>query len=289
MDSRNFSQRFARATAAILLFLPAMLEAQAIIAPGGRTLFNKNILLRSFLQIQRQSTGADSSDISTTYLQPVALVYGVAPDWNVTAVVPFVLGGDSGVADAQFFIKYDGLYKKNVPGGVTRLVAEVGVQAPTGSDRYSTGAFGFNGDLIFEVAQNQKFLITDLYYQQETRNDEGVKAGNRFGFDLATAYLFLPDADDSWNGLKKLLGHLFQHGIFGILELNGQIQKRAEEGPVRIDDSGGTTIFLSPGLQYFLRPNLIVDFSVPIPIVRNLNGEQPEPLVGILIGFRIVL
>lgn len=273
-----------------MFWLAASAYGQAILAPGGRTLYNKNLLVRSFTRIQRQSVTRDGTvSQQTTYVQPVALVYGIAPDWNVTAVAPFVVADSSGWADGQFFVKYDGLVKKNVPGGFTRLSAEFGVQAPTGADRFSTGAFAFLGDVVFEKTRNRKFIIADFQYRAATRNDDGVTTGNGIAFDLVPSYLWLPDAERARNPASKVLSRFARHGVFGVLELNGEIQNRARTRTGAVRDSGGATLLLSPGIQYFARPNLIVDFSVPIPVLRDLNGVQPKALAGVLIGFRYVL
>lgn len=264
----------------VTFLLPGLMEAQAIVASAGRTLYNKNILFRSFTLIQRQSVPGGGSH--ETFVQPVAVVYGLAPDWNVTVVAPFVLNDNGGLADTNFFVKYDGLYKKNVPGGMTRLSGEFGVQAPTGVDRFSTGAFAFSGELDFEITRSQKFLIADVQYQASTSNNEGVSVGDQIGFDLAVAHLLYP-------GSAGLLSHIAPNGFFGILEVNGLSQKRSETRVAELRNTGGATVLLSPGLQYFLRPNLILDFSVPIPIVRDLNGEQPKPLTSFLFGFRYIL
>ncbi len=266
-------------------------DGQAILAPGGRTLFNRHLLIRSFTRIQRQSIFRDGSvSRHTTYVQPLALVYGIAPDWNVTAVAPFMVADSSGWADAQFFVKYDGLLKQNVPGGLTRLSAEFGVQPPTGASRFSTGAFAFSGDVVFEkVYHNRKFFIADFQYKAATRNDQGVTTGNSVGFDLVPAYQWLPDPDQAQSRVGKLVNKIARHGVFGILELNGEVQNRARTRAVAIRDTGGATLLLSPGIQYFARPNVVVEFSVPIPVLRELNGVQPKPLVGVLVGFRYVL
>ncbi|MBI3697577.1 MAG: hypothetical protein HY238_22425 [Acidobacteria bacterium] len=275
--------RVSRLAAISIVLSNGIASGQAILAPGGRTLFNKNLLVRSFTRIERQSISRDGSVSSrTTYIQPLALVYGIAPDWNVTAVAPFVVAESSGWADTQFFVKYDSLVKRNAPGGTTRLSAEFGVQAPTGSDRFSSGAFAFLGDLVFHTARNRKFFLADIQYRAATRNGQGVTTGNSFGFDLAPAYLWLPGENRAWS-------RLFRHGVIGILELNGELQNRARTRTSAIGDTGGFTLLLSPGLQYFPRPNLVIELSVPIPVVRELNGVRPKPLAGVLVGFRYVL
>jgi hypothetical protein len=105
---------------------------QAIIAPAGRTVFHGESLIRSFTEIENLSTRtANGQSIELTqYVAPLAPVYGFLPNWEVIAVQPYVvaditsrtaLGTVSqslnGLADSQFFVQYDGFYKRNSPGG----------------------------------------------------------------------------------------------------------------------------------------------------------------------------
>jgi len=254
-------------------------KAQAILAPGGRTLFNQQLLIRSFTRIDRGTIVQDGMATSTRrYTQPVALVYGFAPGWHATAVTPFVLGEKRGRGDSRFFVKYDGLIKRNEPGGLTRLSAEVGVQAPTGSDGFSSGAAKYLADIVFLKASKQRHIVADVQYEAATRNGEGVSVGNRALFDVALSYLFLPERPKG--------GY---HGVFAVVEFNGEIRGRASDRSGSFADSGGELLYLSPGLQWFVRRNLILEASAPIPVAHHLNGRQPEPGIGAVFGFRYVL
>lgn len=282
-------ERIAVTALLIALAAPAA-RGQAILAPGARTLFNKNVLVRSFTHIQRQSISRDGRVLRRTrYVQPVALIYGMGPDLSVTAVAPFVVAESNGWADSQFFVKYDGLIKRNEPRGLTRLAAEVGVQAPTGTEPFSTGAVAFLGGLLFKRVANQKYFIADVQHKAATRNAQGVTTGNNTRFDLAAAYLWVSQPGKERTGLGKFFGYVARHGIYTLLELNAEIQNRARGSAGAIRNTGGGTVLLSPGLQYFARRNLIVEFSAPIPVVRKLNGLQPRPRVGFLLGFRYLL
>ena len=265
-------------------------EGQAILAPGGRTLFNRQFLVRSFSRIDRRTVLRDGSAIGTTrYIQPVALVYGFAPGWHATAVTPFVFGESTGRGDSRFFVKYDGLVKKNEPGGLTRLAAEFGVQMPTGSEGFSTGAASYLGDLVFLKASKQRHFLADVQYEAATRNSDGVTVGNRALFDVALSYLFLPDSEKTRSGKGKGIGRLAPHGVFGIIEFNAEVRNRARDRAGALPNSGGGLLYISPGMQYFMKRNLILELSVPIPVVRKLNGVQPKPRTGVLFGFRYVL
>ena len=289
--TRLFRSASALSVGALVIFgwLPSA-EGQAILAPGGRTLFNQHVLVRSFSRIDRRTVLRDGSAIGTRrYIQPVALVYGFAPGWHATAVTPFVFGESTGRGDSRFFVKYDGLIKKNEPGGLTRLAAEFGVQTPTGSEGFSTGAASYLGDLVFLKASKQRHLVADVQYEAATRNSNGVTVGNRALFDVALSYLFLPDSEKSRSGKGKGIGWLAPHGVFGIVEFNAEVRNRARDRAGALPNSGGGLLYVSPGMQYFMKRNLILELSVPIPVVRKLNGVQAKPQTGVVFGFRYVL
>jgi len=272
------------------LFIAAPVCAQAILAPGGRTLFNQQLLFRSFSRVERRSVIEDGeSVVKTRYIQPAAVVYGFAPGWQMTAEFPFVAGDRSGRGDSRFFVKNDSLIKKNVPGGLTRLGAEFGVRTPTGSDELTTDAFSYLGNLVFLRARDQMHILADVQYEAATRNDQDFSAGDRALFDVAFSYLFLPESPKTSPGKPKGLGRLAPHGVFGILELNGEVRNRARDRSGRVPNTGGGFLYVSPGMQYFLKRNLILEVSVPIPVVTSVNGVQPEPETGVLFGFRYVL
>jgi len=213
------------------------LEAQAIIAPSGRTLFNRASLVRSFARIDRSSleTGGASTD-STQYGIPLALVYGFHPKWSFIVAQPFVnadivtrtIDGShrsslNGLADLQALVQYDGLYNHNTPGGLTRLSGVFGVQAPSGASRLSTGAFEYTTGLIFEEAIRLKYVFTsDIEYTFATENSRGVAMGDTARFDAVPAYFVIareqapPDA--SW--MRRAYGRAFRDGAY----LNTRIQ-----------------------------------------------------------------
>ncbi len=281
----------------------AGLEAQTIIAPSGRTLFNGATLVRSTVEIHRSSLRADgeSTDV-TEYVPSVAVVYGFHPKWTFIAAQPFVrvdvsTGADgrerrdssTGLADARFFVQYDGLYRRNTPGGLTRLSGVFGLQAPTGASRFSASGVEYTAGLVFEKAMNLKLVFSaDFERTFAAESGEGVSVGDRSRFDAASAFFVIsrndPPSGASW--LRRFYERVFRHGAYLVLELNGASQDRAREGSREIEDSGGTVLSISPGVQYFVSDSLLVELSFPIPVVKALHGIQPEPESGFVFGFR---
>jgi hypothetical protein len=285
------------------LALWAQARAQSIIAPAGRTLFNRASLVRSFAEIGRFSLNADGTSVEgTEYINPLAVVYGLHPNWEAIAVLPYVVAevttrtagqareeSLNGLADAQFFVQYDGLYSKNAPGGLTRLSGVFGVQAPTGAERFSTQAFEYTGGLIFEKAIGLKYHFTgDFQYTFATSNDRGVSIGDGAQFDAVPAYLLImregAHENASWG--RKVWDRIFRNGTFLILEFNGAWRAHATLHGTDVPNTGGTTLRISPGIQYLPSRSLLVEFSAPLPAVTELNGIQPNPKTSFLVGFR---
>ncbi len=285
---------------------PARLPAQAIIAPGGRTLFNHESLVRSFVErvhLSMRTPNGKFVDV-TQYITPLAFVYAFAPKWQVIAVQPDAsaditqgAGAESmtrhmpyGLADSQFILQYDGLYSRNAPGGLTRLSGLFGVQAPTGAERFSTGAFQYTGGVVYQKVSRLRYAFTaDFQYTVATENGQGLSQGNTAQYDVVPAYFLIPREPTPVNAtwLRRTFDYVFRNGAFAIVELNGTSQAHAfARGSGSVPNSGGTTLYVSPGIQYFMSRSFLAEFSAPIPVVRDLNGMQLRPDSRFVLGFR---
>jgi len=260
-------------------------------------------LVRSFAEIDHFSLDANGTSVhGTQYIMPLALIYGFYPRWTVIVAQPYVVTDVTmrtanqthhqslnGLADTQFFVQYDGLYSRNSPGGLTRLSGVFGLQAPTGARRFSTGAFEYTGGLIFEKAVRLKYFFTgDFQYTFSTVNGRGVSVGDSARFDAVPAYFLISrqrlPAGAGW--ARKAYDRIFRNGAFLILEFNGSWHAHATNQGAETPNTGGTTLMISPGIQYFPSRRLVLEFSIPIPAVRELNGVQPKPNTSFLVGLR---
>jgi hypothetical protein len=292
----------------LLLFIclgisSAELRAQTIVAPSGRTLFNGATLIRSSVEVTHSSLEIDGESIDVTQYVPVlAVVYGFYPKWTLIVAQPYVnvnvasrIGNGvqrenlNGLADTRLFVQYDGLYHRNSPGGLTRLSGVFGLQIPTGARRFSTRAVEYTGGLVFEKAVKLKNVFSgDFEYTLATENNRRVSMGDRARFDGAVSRFVIsqdktsPDA----SRLRRAFDRIFRHGAYLILELNGTWQAQGRDQGNKIANTGGTTLSLSPGIQYFVSNSLLVEFSAPIPALKALNGAQPKPQSSLVFGFR---
>ncbi len=278
---------------AIVALIPAQeLDAQ-INSPAGRTLFARTFMWRSdfrYIRISRILVdGEEIPDPSNQKTRVAALenffVYGLLRDTTVMAIVPFlnrnfeaqtsqpISETDTGFGDPTFLIQYDGIYKQNRPLGFTRLAGFFGVKAPLGKDTFSTDSADYLMGSIFSYWQNRWFYSVSGQYTATTEAN-AVDAGDVFRYDVSAMY--------------KLFAYPEWKDLFFVLELNGELETKARQNGTEFANTGGHTIFVSPGVEFFLQPNMVLEFSFQIPTLQNLNGLQPGKDFSLVVGLRYV-
>lgn len=275
------------------------LPGQAIVAPGGRTLFRGATLIRSLVDISDSSLqSTEQVQEIRRYTPAVAIVHGFARQWSLIVNQPFAvverrldeeLHRDGGLADLRVLVQYDGLYSRNSPGGLTRLAVVGGVRLPTGAERFSSRAAEYSAGLVFQKQTGLKYVFTaDAEYTLTTESGDGFDAGDRLRFDAVPGYFLLSrgGAGPEAGWLRRFYEGAFRNGAYLIVEFNGTWRQRARNQTRMLADSGGTTVFVSPGIQYFPAESLLVEFSRPIAVVKRLHGAQPIPGARYVVGFR---
>ena len=230
------------------------------------------------------------------------LGYGVDSDLALFGVVPYVdkrleliedgaRRGRSarGLGDASLFARYT-VYKDNFRGGNFRIAPFAGVETPTGEDdesdsfgRLPTSVQPGSGswDPFAGVVATYQVLDFQLDAQASYRvNTEanGFEFGDVARFDASLQYRLWP---------RELKGGV-PGFLYGILEANLIHKDRNEDGGVDDPNSGGTTLFLTPGLQYVTK-RWIVEAAVQLPAVQDLNGTALENDYVVRAGFRFNL
>ena len=74
--------------------------------------------------------------------------------------------------------------------------------------------------------------------------------------------------------------------LYGVMEANLIYTGKDRTGGTADPDSGGTVVFLSPGLQYVTR-KWIVEAGMQLPVIQDLNGGALEHDYGLSAGFRV--
>ncbi len=264
------------------LFLCPTAQPQ-IVASAGRTLFNRAVMFRSFVRIDNFDEGVPGLRLRRT-TNPYAVVWGAYPHLSLSFVAPLVsLQSEApslpardftttSFADSAVFARYD-LLRKMVPGGYTRLSPEIGLKVPSGG-AFGTGSTDPIGALIFSHIRDPHWLIADTQFTYTTTGNDGLRRGNSWNYDLAYLYRLLPR-----NGLGI-------PSVMLVLELNGAHVRRARLNGMQLPDTGGNLLFFSPGIEFIVSNRMVLEFSSPIPVGRDLNGSQIKPASSFIIGFR---
>ena len=264
------------------MLLPMPTRAQ-VVAPAGMTLFNKNVMVRCFTRVDLFTSPAPGLTVRG-FAFPCAVVWGFHRDTNLIVVAPFAVQdinrrvdgtlvetSRAGFADGLVLVRYDGFYKKNARKGFSRLGGQFGVRLPTGRSGFTSDAVGYVFTAIFSHVRDRNWLVADWQFTLTTTNGSGIKEGNRWNYDVAYLRRMTP---------------IERRNLFVVLEVNGEIAKRTSIRETPVVNSGGNLLFLSPGVEFLPTRRLVLEFSAPIPVVRNLNGAQLRPRFSLVGGLR---
>ena len=260
---------------AVVALLTAPIQAQ-IVAPAGRTLFNRGLLVRTLLRLDELSGGGPAA-AERRWVQSAAVVWGVKRDLSLTAVLPYVAVEGSGstvegFGDAALFARYD-LWRRNVRAGTTGLSGELGLRLPTGGT-FGDGSTDPIATLIFSHVRDPHWWIADLQVETPTTGDRGLRHGDRWSLDLAYLARMLP---------RRGLG---TPAVYMVLELHGETRERSRRDGAVLGSTGGDLLSFSPGVELILGRRWILELAAPIPLERGAHGNPPEPSAGLILGFR---
>ncbi|MBI3285636.1 MAG: transporter [Burkholderiales bacterium] len=228
------------------------------------------------------------------------LGYGVTRDFALFGMLPWFdkrldmrMGGQditrskSGIGDLTLLGRYTA-YEDNGPGRTLRLAPFLAIKAPTGEDKAGdrlgslppplqpgSGSWDVLGGAVLTY-QTLDFQVDSQLSYQATREANGFQAGKVLQFDASLQYRLLPRSLDT--GVPAFL--------YGMLEAN--LVRSARDRIAGADDpnSGGTTLFVTPGLQYVTR-KWIAEAGVQLPVRQHLNGSALKNNYLFTTGVRI--
>ncbi|MGH9380202.1 MAG: transporter [Thermoanaerobaculia bacterium] len=238
-------------------------------------------------RFESDSTGLDR-DLSVEAV-PLVGVYGLTPKLTLFAISPLLdkelvvntpVGrrsrGDSGLGDVTLMARYTA-WQRDAHGRTSRLAPFVGVEAPTGRDdagdalgplpptlQLGSGSWDPLAGVVFTHQTLRAEVDASLRYQLNTEGND-FETGDQARLDLSYQHRVLP----------RELGDGVPAFLFAVLESNLIWQDRDEMGGVEVADSGGTTWFLAPGLQY-VQKRWVLEAVVQLPAVQDLHGEALE-------------
>lgn len=289
----------------IFLMLAALIgnlsnvDAFPINSPNARTLFG-GFTLGAFDYRFTRETGVGQE--LNVFEETFTGVHAVTGDLTLGVTLPVVQKQlefktssgtktitSSGLGDLSLVGVYR-FYRRDVPRATTQFSLIGGLKAPTGSTSQSDrdapllpgnnrerlprplqpGSGSWDG--IVGIAGFQNLDRLSFYGSVQGKlnsEDDNFRFGNNLHYDFTVDYVTLEERN-----------------LFFVLEFNGVNAGRNEENGRNVRNSGGHSLFISPGIEYLPLPYLILESSVQIPVVQDLNGRQPEKRVSLVFGLR---
>lgn len=231
----------------------------------------------------RDTLGALERDVKV-WKSITAAGYGITDKIAIFGVVP-VISKDidvgpmhseaSGLADIKIFGRAQ-VYRKDGPGTTTRIAPFFGVNIPTGSiGKTSDGSTDIFGGIIYTKASTNWNFDGQVKYMANGSHN-GFVRGNETALDTS-----LQIRINEHDGKVNASGYLF-----AVLETSVVYARKNEIGDTQDINSGGTTAFISPGVQYATK-RWIGEAALKIPIVKDLNGSALQPGITVITSLRV--
>jgi len=244
-------------------------------------------------------TGAER--VSTAWSAVSVLGYGATPDLTVFAALPLVHKrldvttasgrrverSAGGLGDARLFARYTA-FRADAPGRTFRIAPFAGVEAPTGRDdagdrlgrlprpaQPGSGAWdGFGG--VVATWQTLAYEIDVQAAYTANTGADGFAFGDVARLDGSVQYRVWP---------RELGGGVpgFLYGTLGANLIHREETTLAGRADAR---SGGTQLFLAPGLQYVTK-RWVLEGAVQLPVAQELNAAGLADEVIARLGFRV--
>ena len=236
--------------------------------------------------------GADSSPLDrdlTVRVVPVVgawgvtqklALFGIAPIFDKNLRVSTALGrrtrSVSGLGDVTVLARYTAV-QRDRRGKTLRFAPFLGVDVPTGDDdatdalgrlpqplQLGSGSWDYNLGAIVTRQTLDWQVDSSLSYKVNSEAND-FEFGDEARFDFSYQKRLRP----------RELGGGVPRFVYGVLESNLLWHGR-NEAAGRVDlDSGGTTWYLAPGIQY-VRRRLVLEGAIQIPVLQDLNGAALE-------------
>ncbi len=222
------------------------------------------------------------------YAIPNVLIYGATARTTLFGILPYFSRSVDftdagrrqsddvdGFGDLRLLVRQT-VYARDALQRTSRLGLLAGLEIPSGKEEFSSHSTDYQLGAVYTLQDGRHELDADLIYKINTEG-RGRELGDELQYNLAYEVRVSP-----WEWPER--GTPSQ--IYLVIEANGKSSQEARSDGAKLDDSGGTTVFLSPGIQLVTR-RVIYEGSIQIPVVQNLNGGQVETDFVVAAGMRV--
>lgn len=197
------------------------------------------------------------------------------------------IGSSDGLGDLALFAQYRPVHKL-YEGIDLSLIA--GLKAPTGvtgnrshgvviETEHQPGSGSW--DPILGVALSKRVNRLSLHatglYTVATRGARDTNLGDRAQVTLAGVYRV--GGKENYGDCDQIYEYFYpesrQHWLIDlVLETNGSWQDKESVAGRRDGSSGGTSLYLAPGIRVIYDGRYSASFSLGLPVYQDLNGSQ---------------
>lgn len=266
---------------------------------------------------QLAAGGTEAHSVSSLLSPFLGAAYGVTDDLTLSAHVPYVIrrdiraghledgtpevhaeGDSKGIGDATFLAQYRFL---NRPGPALEAAFLAGVKLPTGktSERTSSGARfetdhqpgSGSWDPLAGVALTKRLdswsFDVSAIYTLATEGSRDTDLGDVLHGNASVSFRF-GNSDEAAHshpeGAEAHAPHPARLAWDLILEANAEWQAKQKIAGVRDVNSGGSLLYLSPGVRATAYDRCSAYLSVGIPVHEDRNGVQHEVDYRVIAG-----
>ena len=224
-----------------------------------------------------------SSTKMEMYMVPLILAYGVKPYLTLLYRQPIIaqemsmMGASnaaSGFGDLFVMGKFK-VYRRNTANYTVGVAATIGIEAPTGSDEFSTKTWDLQPGLYFSWRRGSLGSDANIVYVWNGFAGEGrnnTNPGNEIAFDWAVSYQFS-------------LGESSRITIAPVLEVSYRDISSDRLNGRDVENTGDSILYISPGIK-FTKSSFILEALLQIPFSQNRHGNQIERNVTWIFGMR---
>ncbi|HBY85471.1 MAG TPA: hypothetical protein DEO86_06315 [Colwellia sp.] len=195
--------------------------------------------------------------------------YGLTGDWVAGIELPYKRVEDnnekfSGVGDLALSTKYR-FWRKDTLAEQESAAVLLKVKWNTSSQLVTPDAVDTLIGLTYGFESLKWYRWASVRYRDNGDIKQGsnnLERGNKTFIDLVVGY-------------RPVLNGYRDPDMVYMVELNGEYTQQNRFNGARVNNSGGSQWFISPGFMWTLR-NMAIKGGIQLPIHSNLNGEQQK-------------
>ncbi|MBW7899343.1 hypothetical protein B188_22420 [Candidatus Brocadiaceae bacterium B188] len=285
-------------TSGTAITIPAITLKSGVFSLGLRTEFTEFEGISDSKLLEKAVKGGSFDAVDRTLLSTMDVGYGVTDDLTVGLTTGWFESAnfrESELEDDEvniFHANPDGLTDlwlsckyRFMRGPQGHYAVLAGVKFPTGVDdkknnagekleaveQPGSGSYDFTTAFAYSRWFTRDWTMdTSIQYIYRTEGSGDFKVGDRIDWSLATTYQVIP---------KNRYPNVAPVG-----EINTRYLFRDKQDGKNEHNSGGTIVFLSPGVRAGITPHLGFGASILFPVFQNLLGEQQETDFKVVAG-----